>query len=457
MVSLLPRRRRRAAPAAAVALALLAGACGSDGDGDGAAATAGPAATAGADRAASTTEASAATTSEPAADAGTTPSSTEAAPGSVAPPPTTTARPELGRVRAQLQRLAEFSDPVAVAVRPGDERVYVVERGGTIKVMSPAGEVAERPAANLTGRTAAGGERGLLGLAFSPDGTRAYVNYTDDDGHTNVDELAVDAAGNLDVATRRRLLFIEQPYGNHNGGHLTFGPDGLLYIGTGDGGSGGDPQGNGQKRSTLLGKFLRIDPAPSADGSAPYTIPAGNPFVGEAGTRPEIWSLGLRNPWGFAFDPANGDLWVADVGQDAWEEVNVARAAGTGGTAGRGVNFGWNAFEGTHPYDESTVAPGALMPIHEYPHGNGELEGCSVTGGVVYRGSAVAGLSGAYLFADYCVAGIRAIDATATVAAADDVRVVVADGPAVVGFGTDAAGEVLVVSINGGVYRLTQA
>ncbi|MGD9750508.1 MAG: sorbosone dehydrogenase family protein [Acidimicrobiia bacterium] len=440
------RRRAAAALSAAALSAAVLAACGGE-DTDGSTATTAAAS-------ATTTPAAPSTTAVDGGSATTTAPATTgpAAPVTTASPPTT-ARPTLAQVRARLQQLATFDDPVAVAVRPGDERIYVVERGGTIQLMTPGGDVAPEPVADLRRLTAAGGERGLLGLAFAPSGDRAYVNYTDTDGHTNVDELAVRADGSLDAGSRRRVLFIEQPYANHNGGHLRFGPDGLLYIGTGDGGSGGDPQGNGQKRSTLLGKMLRIDPTPA--GSEPYTVPADNPFVGDGTTRPEIWSLGLRNPWGFSFDPANDDLWVADVGQDAWEEINVARAADSGGAAGRGVNFGWNAFEGTHRYDDSVDVEGALLPIHEYPHGGDSLEGCSVTGGVVYRGGAVPNLSGAYLFADYCVTGLRALDAAASDdRSGDGVRVIVEDAPSIVGFGHDADGEVLVVSLGGAVYRL---
>jgi len=222
----------------------------------------------------------------------------------------------------------------------------------------------------------------------------------------------------------------------------------------GDGGSSGDPQGNGQNPATLLGKLLRIDPR--ASNGRPYSIPSDNPFAGGSGGREEIWASGLRNPWGFSFDPATGDLWIADVGQDRVEEINVARAGGgtgAGGTgAGRGANFGWNVYEGSARFDRSAPAIDAVAPFYEYRHGTGADEGCSVTGGVVYRGDAIAGLAGAYLFADYCVAGIRAVPAAG---AAPPVARRVLDTPAsVVAFALDGDGEVLVASLDGRVYRL---
>ena len=350
------------------------------------------------------------------------------------------------------RKVAQLDQPVAVVVRPGDPspgRVHVAERSGRVVAVELAtGRATE--VADLTARTKAGGERGLLGLAFSPNGSRLYVHYTDRDGDTNVDELPMTATGKADPAGRRRLLFVEQPYANHNGGHLATGPDGMLYVGLGDGGSAGDPDGNGQDLGTLLGKLVRIDPRPSA-GSA-YTVPTDNPFVGRPGARPEIWSYGLRNPWRFSFDPATGDLWIGDVGQDRLEKIDVARAVAG---AGRAANFGWKAFEGSRVFDRSVPAPDAVAPYHEYPHGTGPGEGCSITGGVVYRGSALAGLAGAYLFADYCVPGVRAVPATGD---GPPVEVRLTDGPIeVVAFGVDGSGEPLVASLGGGLYRLEPA
>jgi glucose/arabinose dehydrogenase len=227
-----------------------------------------------------------------------------------------------------------------------------------------------------------------------------YVDYTNNAGDTQVVEFTMRKRKIL-VRSRRVVLAVAQPQPNHNGGQLAFGPDGMLYIGLGDGGASGDmgpghaPGGNGQSLGTLLGKILRIDPTPS--GTAAYTVPHDNPFVGRAGARPEIWSYGLRNPWRFSFDAATGDLWIADVGQNAWEEIDYAPAS-NGRDAGRGSNFGWNRLEGTHPYSGTKPAD-AVPPVYEFSHADGS---CSVTGGYVYRGQAIPALRGMYLFIDYC-------------------------------------------------------
>jgi glucose/arabinose dehydrogenase len=307
------------------------------------------------------------------------------------------------------------------------------------------------PFLDVASRTSSGGERGLLGLAFSPsftDDRRFFVNYTDPGGNTVVAEYRVSAddPGRADPASERVVLRIEQPYANHNGGGLAFGPDGLLWIGTGDGGSGGDPEGRAQRLDTLLGKFLRIDPDPQ-DG-APYTVPADNPFVGRDGARAEIWASGLRNPWRFSFDRATGDLWIGDVGQGAWEEIDVLRT----GTAG-GANLGWNVMEGSHCFEpaEGCDTDGLVLPVAEYDHG----QGCSVTGGVVYRGAAIPGLAGTYLFGDFCSGTIWGLDAAAGRPAA---RVLAATGLAIASFGEDEAGELYVADLSGGrVLRVAAA
>jgi glucose/arabinose dehydrogenase len=242
------------------------------------------------------------------------------------------------------------------------------------------------------------------------------------------------------------VLTQEQPYPNHNGGNIVFGPDGLLYIGFGDGGSGNDPQRRADKLDTLLGKLLRIDPRQQPD--APYGVPADNPFVGVAGARPEIYSRGLRNPWRFSFDSATGDLWIGDVGQDEIEEIDHVEAA-TGN--GRGANYGWSAYEGTKRFNKDVAAdPTTVMPVHEYHHGN---DGCSVTGGYVYRGAAIPALAGAYVFSDYCSGGVRVIDPTDP---AKSVRI--ADAPKnVSGFGRDRHGELYVLSVDDGLYAIVPA
>ncbi len=236
-----------------------------------------------------------------------------------------------------------------MAVRTGDDSLYVTEQSGRVRAIRD-GRLAARPVLDLTADTTAAGEQGLLGLAFAPDGAHLYVDYTDRSGDTHIDEFAMNGLV-ADPASRRNLLVVDQPQPNHNGGQLAFGPDGYLYIGLGDGGAADDegpghaPGGNGQSLETLLGKILRIDPTPTA--SAPYTVPADNPFVGTSGAKPEIWAYGLRNPWRFSFDADTGDLWIGDVGQNEWEEVDHAPAT-NGRDAGRGDNFGWNRLEGTH-------------------------------------------------------------------------------------------------------------
>ena len=260
------------------------------------------------------------------------------------------------------------------------------------------------------------------------------------------------ADGTVDAASRRQVLTQSQPQSNHNGGELTFGPDGLLYLGLGDGGGAGDsggghaPGGNGQSLGTLLGKILRIDPTPS--GNRGYTVPPDNPFVGRAGARPEIWSYGLRNPWRFSFDQATGDIWIGDVGQNAWEEVDM-QAQSAGG--GKGVNFGWNVFEGTHAYRDGD-APGAVPPVFEYSHDGGN---CSVTGGYVYRGEKIPAMQGVYLFADYCAGDLRALVASGGKVVQE--RILPVSSPAISSFGQDAAGELYVLSDDGNVYRVDPA
>ena len=259
----------------------------------------------------------------------------EASPGTVAP------SQDPKPVRVTLERVATLEQPLAISIRAGDPALYVAEKTGRVMAIRD-GRVLPRPVLDLRGDVSLGGEQGLLGLAFSPDGSYLYVNYTDVDGNTRIVGYAMQGDRAV-VASRREVLFVDQPYDNHNGGDLVFGPDGDLYIGLGDGGSGGDPQGNGQSLGTLLGKMLRIEPTPT--GPQPYRVPEDNPFVGDAGARPEIWAYGLRNPWRYSFDPATGDLWIADVGQSAWEEIDRLPAGAPGG-----ANLGWSLLEGTHRY-----------------------------------------------------------------------------------------------------------
>jgi glucose/arabinose dehydrogenase len=311
-------------------------------------------------------------------------------------------------VDLRLKRVARgFAAPLQIThAGDGSKRLFIAEQGGLIRIVRK-GTVRARPFLDISGQTEAAGEQGLLGLAFHPTAAangRFFVNYTDLNGDTVVAEYARSDryAGRADPGSARVLLTIDQPFPNHNGGDIKFGPDGYLYIATGDGGSAGDPMGNGQSLNTLLGKLLRID-VNSTTGELPYGIPPKNPFVKRDGARPEVYDYGLRNPWRFSFDRATDDLWIADVGQDRFEEVNVARAGRTAG-----LNFGWDTMEANACYEptEGCVRDGLKMPVAQYPHS----EGCSVTGGFVYRGSQPA-LFGGYFYGDYCSGTIWALSA----------------------------------------------
>ncbi len=275
----------------------------------------------------------------------------------------------------------------------GSGRLFLVEKVGTIRVLKD-GALLPDPFLDIRDRTkTTGNEQGLLGLAFDPDyatNGRFYVNYIDLNGNTVVARYGVssDNPDRADPASEVAILHVDQPYPNHNGGDLVFGPDGYLYLGLGDGGSAGDPQGNGQRLDTLLGKILRID----VRGDA-YAIPPDNPFAGRQDARPEIWAYGLRNPWRFSFDRSTGDLYIGDVGQDAYEEIDFQPAGSPGGQ-----NYGWNIMEGLHPYQGGDTN-GMILPVAEYPHTSGN---CSVTGGYVYRGGKISALQGTYVFGDYC-------------------------------------------------------
>jgi glucose/arabinose dehydrogenase len=338
-------------------------------------------------------------------------------------------------------------------VNAGDAsgRLFVAQQGGQIRIVKD-GRLAPTPFLDIADRITSGGERGLLGVAFHPhypQDPRLFVDYTDRNGDTRVSAFRVDPASpdRIDPSTEQRLLFVKQPYANHNGGALVFGPDGFLYIALGDGGSGGDPQGNGQSLKTLLGKVLRVDVDATSDGRA-YGIPADNPYAyGGGGRRPEIWLWGLRNPWRMSFDRVTHDLWIGDVGQNAWEEVDVQRAGAPSGT-----NFGWNRLEGAHCFQpaQGCQTPGLTGPQAEYGHD----QGCTVIGGNVDRGTGQPALSGGYVFADYCSGRVWAIDPSV-----DGLRaptLVAETKHNFTAFGEDEAGELYAVDITGGtLLRLT--
>ena len=293
-----------------------------------------------------------------------------------------------------------FTLPVHLAAPPHDvNRLFVVEQDGAIKIIK-SGRTLPQPFLDIRDRVRSGGERGLLSIAFHPDyasNRRFFVYFTEATGDLVIAEFASSATDPdiADSGSERRLLVIpHRKYDNHNGGQLVFGPDRYLYIGTGDGGSGGDPDNNAQTKRSLLGKLLRID-VDGPKGGKPYGIPSSNPFVKDGNAAPEVWAYGLRNPWRFSFDRATGDLYIADVGQNAWEEVDVQPASSRGGK-----NYGWRYMEGAHCYNPPAGCPtrGLTLPVFEYPQ---PLGGSSITGGFVYRGCRMPDLHGTYFFSDY--------------------------------------------------------
>jgi glucose/arabinose dehydrogenase len=341
------------------------------------------------------------------------------APRASSPPPSS--QPSAAGVR--LVTVATGLDsPVDVAAIPGTAKLAVVEKTGRVLVLTD-GHPAQRPLLDLRGKVSEGSEQGLLSIAFSPRYTTnrlAYVDYTDLDGNTHVAELDT-RSGSL-----RTILFVHQPFANHNGGALAFGPDGMLYVGMGDGGSEGDPEGNGQNRASLLGKILRLD-------------------VAKPNPRPQMYAYGLRNPWRFSFDPATGDLWIGDVGQNRYEEVDHLPA----GTP-PGANLGWNAYEGRAVYKRQPIDRSQLVwPVAVYPH----TEGCSITGGYVYRGREVPALRARYVYGDFCSGRIWSLPAGG-------------GGPQLLAlptleglssFGLDSRGELYATTLGGRVLRFAPA
>lgn len=355
---------------------------------------------------------------------------------------------EIDGVTVTTELVAEnLGNPVFLTSPPDDTRLFVVDQAGRILILSE-GAVREEPFLDIGDLVSGGGEQGLLGLAFHPryaENGRFFVDYTDVNGDTQIVEYRASSDPNLaDSKSATTLLSIDQPYSNHNGGWIAFGPDGYLYIGMGDGGSGGDPQGNGQNLDSLLGKMLRID----VDGARPYAIPPANPFA-KGGGAPEIFLTGLRNPWRNAFD--GKDLYIADVGQNAYEEIDVVTIADAG------ANLGWNTMEGLHCFQPRSGCDetGLVLPIHEYEH----PEGCSITGGYVYRGKAIPEIAGRYFFGDYCSGAVYALRYAD--GRAGDVVDLSAAGLGSLGsinsFGLDSAGELYILLGDGSVRKIVRA
>ena len=336
-----------------------------------------------------------------------------------------------------------FNSPVEIK-NAGDERLFVVEKSGKIKILNQNGSVNSTPFLDIEDRVSTNAnERGLLGLAFHPnypENPFFFVNYTNNSGATTISKFSVSANQDIANDSETILLEINQPYANHNGGCINFGPDGNLYIGMGDGGSGGDPQNYSQNTESLLGKMLRINV-----NSGAYSIPENNPYGDE------IWSVGLRNPWKFSFDSLNGDLWIADVGQNEFEEINMVQ------NNPANINYGWRCYEGNEPYNLSGCPEeGLTFPVSTYSHYNSGDFKCSITGGYVYRGNQISGLNGVYFFADYCSGEIGLLSKNEN----DEWDMSLAFpniNGSWVSFGEDINGELYIASINGGIYKIIDA
>lgn len=375
---------------------------------------------------------------------------TGSSPG-VPPPVTRTHSGKLltgdGAGGVRLEKLGDFDQPLYLTQAPGDRgHLFVVEQTGKVQVLSDDG-TSPKPFLDLSNEVSCCGEQGLLSIAFAPDYAKSglvYVDYTDRAGDTRVVEYRRSSSDPLtvDPASRRVVLRVNQPFPNHNGGLVLFGPDDLLYVGLGDGGSEGDPDRTGQDLGTLLGKVLRIDPR--AGGGRPYSVPASNPFVDRPGARPEIYSYGLRNPWRFSFDRLTQAFSVGDVGQNRFEEIDLVRRG-----AGRGADFGWSAYEGFARFNTDQTAPDAVPPVLAYSHD----DGCSVTGGYVVRDTSLRSLYGRYLYGDYCAGELRSFPAEPDRQATDD-RPLGLDVPSLSSFGEDDAGRIYATSLDGPVYRL---
>lgn len=365
----------------------------------------------------------------------------------VAPPtatPTNTPIPENPVSSISLEQIASGLIQPLYLTHANDNRLFILEQAGTIRIIQD-GELLATPFLDIQDPVGSNSnEQGLLGLAFHPnyqENGLFFINYTDVNGNTNIARYRVSGDPNVaDPASEQILLTIPQPFANHNGGMITFGPNGYLYIGMGDGGSQGDPEGNGQNPGTLLGSILRLD-VDSADGS--YTIPADNPFVDDPNARPEVWAIGLRNPWRFSFDRLTSDLFIADVGQNTWEEVSWL-AAGTPG----GQNLGWNRMEGNHCYTPNCNPAEYVPAIFEYNH----TQGCSISGGYIYRGQQFLSLYGNYFVADFCSGTIWGVFQQPD--GSWESTIVHQSGLPINSFGQDVNGELYVIARTGQILQI---
>jgi glucose/arabinose dehydrogenase len=354
------------------------------------------------------------------------------------------AAPRAGGLR--LNQIGSFDTPVHVASAPGaDKLLFVVEQPGTVRVMRD-GKTLDRPFLDIHDRVKYGGEQGLLSIAFDPGyahNKRFYVYFTNEGGNVEVDGFKAKSSTRADAGSRRKVIEVPHPtFENHNGGQLQFGPDGYLYMGTGDGGSGGDPDGNAQNKSILLGKLLRIDPRKKGG----YSVPRSNPFAHGKG-KDEIYATGLRNPYRFSFDSQTDDIWIGDVGQDKWEEIDHV-----GADRLNGANFGWDRFEGDHVFEGDGSEPSHYIPpILELSHTGGGY--CAIIGGYVVHDNSVPALDGRYVYSDNCNGALRSLD-PGNPSGSDGTIGLDVQSPS--SFGVDAKGHVYVTSLGGPVYRITQ-
>jgi glucose/arabinose dehydrogenase len=359
-------------------------------------------------------------------------------PASVPPPPPPSGPPGLQEIASGLRFPLHLSSP------PGDERLFVLEKAGVIRVIK-SGALLDAPFLDITPKVrSTGGEQGLLGLAFFPDYAttgRFLIHYTDQSGTSQISMFRVSADPDRADPTETVVLTVTRPGQAHNGGQILFGPDGYLYLGLGDGDD--SDGGRGQSLADLLGSILRID----VSSGTGYTVPADNPFVATAGARPEVWSYGLRNPWRFTFDRATGDLYIGDVGESKWEEVNYSGAADG---AGRGANYGWSHMEGSHCTRASGCSEELTRPVVEYSHS----EGCAVTGGYVYRGAALPQLQGRYFYADYCGGWVRSLRMEGGAAGEATEWPELSPEGFVTSFGEDTAGELYLATQEGTIYKI---